>query len=1173
MTEINLQNYLKYCLGYLRITTKPVLRRQQDGSVTLPGKYFSLERFLLEDDLVQEVDLPTFSDLSPLDLDKQSEEVRADYEEQKSLANAIEALHNKFKNDEFTKELKLNFGFYKISLPQPELEEVQVDGEEKKFAPADGKEPIYQPLFSVPVSIERYALKKSTGYKLAIFDTNLQVLLAPLESVLGEALYYDAIEEIGKLEVSGDLTLPTTDPQVLVKVWEIIRSRLKNTDALFDDQSFTLDEIQLALVPRVNYFLTEDLLALSKMGEEELEDTSLLAWSSDEQCDIDGQVPSEGQLYFPFNYDKYQLHSLSVLENRCAVIHGPPGTGKSQTISNVLCHLAAKGNKVLFVSQKPQALKVVKDRLRELNIKYLFGYIPNPASKILDYTDEQDGVAAQLSNIEQYIAALNYGNGGATELEPVAREKAVLRDGFNGSIDEQRLFATLHKEFEGLAEYAIELQNANYFQTKCKPEYLQETNTLINRSVELQKAVHAYTAAHQEEDVAWRERFKLVIDKVQDRQLSDSLQAIASYIEKSGFDGRGKIARGFSNIKFKLALGDALSKIPREVRDFIDEIQKDEPSRNELLSRFARLQEFFGYYSNQAELVSLRKPVEEAIVKLGLKSFSDYQYVNSLVQRDGYEGVVEKVARASELRLKLRDMGKADPNSLAGQYARKEQDRRATVTNYLRNIIAQRVRQQYVHQQVRGALARLSKVLKKSKRAFKTFAALKNDPETTVIATDIVPIWLMELDDASRLLPLQKGLFDYVIFDEASQCNIAYALPAMFRAKKAVFVGDPNQMRDDSIKFKSNRSFEELALRYGVPQHMNIKPAQDSVQSVLDIAKLRGFRGTKLLNHYRSPRELIGFSNRYFYDGSLVPINTNYLTYLDTNRVMLVHQVEVDMDKEVSDDTNYSEALAICEMVRSLRADENYNDKSIGVLTFFNSQAELIRRVLEENGIVEDRDNVKVAIIEGIQGDEKDIVLYSFAIKQPSQKRRYVALTGEGGEIAKSLAEGRVNVAFSRGKLQVHCFTSMPVHEFPEGIWIKKYLQYVEENGEITFYSQQFNSDLCDSKFELDFYGEVLSQLGKDYIVQNQIQSCGFKLDFVVTNCKNNKKVVVDCDGPMHFKDELDETLGVYVESDDEREAVLRSAGWTFYRVKYSDWLKDGTDKAKMGQEIIKILE
>ena len=69
---------------------------------------------------------------------------------------------------------------------------------------------------------------------------------------------------------------------------------------------------------------------------------------------------------------------LSLINNKASIVQGPPGTGKSETIANLLCHLAATGKKVLFVSQKTQALKVVKDKLKKLDIKYLFGYVPNP---------------------------------------------------------------------------------------------------------------------------------------------------------------------------------------------------------------------------------------------------------------------------------------------------------------------------------------------------------------------------------------------------------------------------------------------------------------------------------------------------------------------------------------------------------------------------------------------------------------------------------------------------------------------------------------------------------------------------------------------------------------------------------------------------------------------------
>ncbi|MDH3605058.1 MAG: hypothetical protein OEU26_36130, partial [Candidatus Tectomicrobia bacterium] len=47
------------------------------------------------------------------------------------------------------------------------------------------------------------------------------------------------------------------------------------------------------------------------------------------------------------------------------VLEGPPGTGKSQTIANIIAHNLALGRKVLFVSEKMAALDVVYRRLRE----------------------------------------------------------------------------------------------------------------------------------------------------------------------------------------------------------------------------------------------------------------------------------------------------------------------------------------------------------------------------------------------------------------------------------------------------------------------------------------------------------------------------------------------------------------------------------------------------------------------------------------------------------------------------------------------------------------------------------------------------------------------------------------------------------------------------------------
>src|SRR5690606_2461282 len=54
-------------------------------------------------------------------------------------------------------------------------------------------------------------------------------------------------------------------------------------------------------------------------------------------------------------------------------------------------------------------------------------------------------------------------------------------------------------------------------------------------------------------------------------------------------------------------------------------------------------------------------------------------------------------------------------------------------------------------------------------------------------------------DVASRMLPLEPGLFDVVIFDEASQMRVVDALPSLYRAKRVIISGDEKQLPPTSF--------------------------------------------------------------------------------------------------------------------------------------------------------------------------------------------------------------------------------------------------------------------------------------------------------------------------------------------------------------------------------------
>lgn len=95
-------------------------------------------------------------------------------------------------------------------------------------------------------------------------------------------------------------------------------------------------------------------------------------WSSpeneDEEIDLDGSYPP-GTVALPVSADSSQFEAIcEAVEGKSFILHGPPGTGKSQTITNIIANALYNGKKVLFVAEKMAALQVVERRLAAIGL-------------------------------------------------------------------------------------------------------------------------------------------------------------------------------------------------------------------------------------------------------------------------------------------------------------------------------------------------------------------------------------------------------------------------------------------------------------------------------------------------------------------------------------------------------------------------------------------------------------------------------------------------------------------------------------------------------------------------------------------------------------------------------------------------------------------------------------
>ncbi|MGC3946311.1 MAG: AAA domain-containing protein [Chryseolinea sp.] len=299
----------------------------------------------------------------------------------------------------------------------------------------------------------------------------------------------------------------------------------------------------------------------------------------------------------------------------------------------------------------------------------------------------------------------------------------------------------------------------------------------------------------------------------------------------------------------------------------------------------------------------------------------------------------------------------------------------------------------------------------------------------------LIPCWMASPESVSAIFPMTE-LFDLVIFDEASQCFAERGLPAIFRGKQVVIAGDDKQLRPSEL--------------YQVRWDDDSDSPDEEVDSLLELSG-RYLETVHLHGHYRSRAlELIEFSNTHFYDGRLQLLPDRDQLNNDEPAIEY-HHVAGMWDNQM----NAAEADSVVERVLDILRTQP--SKEVGVVTFNAPQQMLILDKLEAEVLragLKLPDSFFVKNIENVQGDEKDIIIFSIGYapdKKGKMSMQFGTLNTLGGE-------NRLNVAVTRARERIVIVTSINPEQLRvsnmknEGPrLLRKYLEYARHVGERKF--------------------------------------------------------------------------------------------------------------------------
>lgn len=926
------------------------------------------------------------------------------------------------------------------------------------------------------------------------------------------------------------------------------------------------------------------------------------------------------------------------------VVHGPPGTGKSQVIVNLITDGLNQEKKILVVCQKRAALDVVYQRLESLGLSNHIALVHDEKhdrrhlySKIqglleTNQVSNQDVLKKLVSTSKRLASQEDLLNSIATALYEYQDFGFRLYDLYGKAtpvgettqiINLNEVLSSLNKEIlddvsEGIYTYAewyerfggedYPLKDRKSFgqlNMKDKLEAIELVNDLIEKAkkstdflntLDYEKITPAYTWLIENK----LEKIYPDLEDGKKRTLQglrlwwwtsvSGKSIIEELIEGDKFKGTSS-PEWLQNKKSLITMhhlgketkemAESIEKLKRFMDDKKVEVLKNRISEGDIpLSELDRMLEYFhrdfedlqqmdSHWERSSDVQKKvitelqKKPIhsELSLPNYWVDLFRNSAYVHWIDVTESKYPDVQKVSTTEYARIRE-------------SFANLIEEKRKVATDYLIHMLKQKV------DHVSTTNARMIRDLKhqvSKKRMIWSLRRLVNEFAGKGLE-DIMSVWLVSPEIVSSIFPLQEGLFDLVIFDEASQCTVESGIPAVYRAKQVIVAGDEKQLPPFNM-FQSSVVNDEDEEEYDT----------DESVSLLNLAKRR-FPEKILQWHYRSKyEELINFSNHAFYNGH-VQIAPNVIPFRKPPAITWKK-----VEGRWMNQSNELEAIEVVNTLNDMLIHQP--GKTVGIITFNAKQQSKIMDLIETKVSEDEKfsavynqmmardldERVFVKNIENVQGDERDIILFSIGYAKNEEGRvynRFGMLNQKGGE-------NRLNVAITRAKEGITVVSSVEPEELNVANTsqlgpklLKSYLKYVRavsntQTEQIKAVVQEINDNVSthvqeqDLHFDSPFEEQVYNQLRNiGYEVTTQVGMSGYRIDLAIVHPNDSSRYIlgIECDGAMYHSSANAKERDVY------RQKFLESRGWKIERLWSRNWWKNPTAEIERIDQKVKEL-